>query len=94
MKKTNFLSLILICVIATSLVVFTKAICEDEDFVLAMLCNSSDSFWYEEFLATILSYSGIFYEYQDITIAPKSIMAYLERQEKSPPLNPVIFINA
>jgi hypothetical protein len=94
MKKSNFLSLILICVIVASLIIFTKAICEDEDSALDILCNTNDSFRYEELFASILSYSGIFYEYHDIAISPKSIMAYLERHEKSPPVNPVIFVTA
>ncbi|HTZ11017.1 MAG TPA: hypothetical protein VMD04_01370 [Candidatus Margulisiibacteriota bacterium] len=88
MKKIHFLSLTLIFVIAISLLLFTKAICEDEDFALGMLCNSNVSFWYEEFLASISSNPGVFYEYQEVSIAPRSIMAYLERHEKSPPALP------
>ena len=94
MKKANFLSLILICVIAASLIIFTKAICEDEDSAFDMLCNTNGSFWYEELFASILSYAGIFYEHHDDAISPKSIMAYLERHEKSPPVNPVISVTA
>jgi hypothetical protein len=87
MKKPNFLSLILICVIAAPLIIFTKAICEDEDSAFDMLCNSADSFRYEELFANILSNPGIFYEHHDTAVSPRSIMAYLERQEKSPPIN-------
>jgi hypothetical protein len=85
MKKSNLLSLILICVIAASLIIFTKAICDDEDFAFDMLCSTNDSFRYDEIFANILSYAGIFYGHRDITISPIPIMAYLERHEKSPP---------
>jgi len=92
MKKSNFLSLILICVIVASLIIYTKAICEDEDFAFDVLYKTNDSFRFDEFFASILSCSGILYEYRAIAIAPVSIMAYLERHEKSPPVNPPIFV--
>jgi hypothetical protein len=85
MEKAKFLSLILICVIAASLVIFTRAICDDDDSAFDMLCNTNESFRYEEIFASILSHAGIFYEHCDIAISPKSIMSYLERHEKSPP---------
>jgi serine protease inhibitor len=94
MKKINFLILVLFCVIAASLVIFTKAICDDEDSAFDMLCNANDSFRFEEIFASILSYRGIFYEHHNVAISPISIMAYLERQEKSPPLAPKIFLTA
>jgi hypothetical protein len=94
MKKSDFLSLILICVIAVPLIIFTRAICEDEDYAFDMLCNAADSFRYQELFADILSYVGVFYEHQDDTVSPQPIMAYLERHEKSPPLNSVISTTA
>lgn len=90
--KLNFLSLILICVIIASVIIFTKAVCEDEDFGFDALCNINDSFRYKELFADILSCSGIFYGHHDIAISHKSIMAYLERHEKSPPAIPAIFV--
>ena len=86
MKRTNFLSSVLVCLIAISLVVFSKVICEDEDYTLDMLCNTNGSFYYDELLVDILSRAGIFYEQKDSSFSPAPIMAFLERQEKSPPL--------
>ncbi len=94
MKKFNSLSLILICAIVASLFIFTKAICEDEDSGFDSLCNANDFIRYEELFASILTCSMALYEHQDIAISPESIMAYLERYEKSPPANPTIFVTA
>ena len=94
MKKSNFLNLIIICVIVVSFIIFTKAICEDQDSGFDNLCNANDFIRYEELFDSILSYSGILCEHHDIAISPESIMAYLERYEKSPPTNPAIFVTA
>jgi hypothetical protein len=91
MKKAKFLSSILVCLIAISLIVFSKALCDDEDSTVDMLCDTNVSFRYEELFASILSRAGIFYEHHHSKISSASIMAFLERHEKSPPLNPVIF---
>jgi hypothetical protein len=85
-KKANFLTFIVICALVIPLVVFAKAIYEDSDAVFDMLCVCADPFHYEEFFARALSYVGIVYEYHNSTIAPQSVMAFLERHEKSPPL--------
>ena len=85
MKKSHFLRFGLICLITVSLMVFARGICEDEDSALDMVCNTTDAFWYVKFFVSILSYSGIVYEFHDYTIAPTPILAYLERHEKSPP---------
>jgi hypothetical protein len=85
-KKANFLSFIVIFALAITLVVFTKAIYEDDDAAFDMLCVCTDTFHYDELFASVLSYMGIFYERHNSTISPQSIMAFLERHEKSPPL--------
>jgi len=87
MKKPNFLNLILIFILIASVLVFSKAICEDEDSVSDILCDASDYFLYKELFASISSATGFFYEYRNFVISHKSIIAYLERQEKSPPVN-------
>jgi hypothetical protein len=84
MKKSNFL--ILICIIAVPFVIFSKAICEDEDSIFDVLCDINGSLRYEQLFVSILSYVGIFYGYRDIALSSPSIMKYLERHEKSPPL--------
>ncbi|MDD5594919.1 MAG: hypothetical protein PHY94_01615 [Candidatus Omnitrophica bacterium] len=95
MKKSIFLSLILICVvIVVPIIIFTRVVCEDEDSVPDIFCNINGSFEYEKIFASIFSCSGILYEHRVITVSPRSIMAYLERHEKSPPLNPAIFVSA
>ena len=94
MKKSRFLNLILICILVASVIVFTKAICEDEDSVSDILCDANDYFHYRELFAGILVNFGFFYEYQARVVLHKSIMAYLERQEKSPPANSPIFVTA
>jgi len=94
MKKSNFLNLLLICVIIISIIIFTKAICEDEDSGFDSLCNANDFIRYAELFAGILSCSGILYEHQDFGISPESIMAYLARYEKSPPADSAIFVTA
>ncbi len=94
MKKLNLLSCILVLILIASVVVFTKAICEDEDSVSDILCDASDYLRYKELFANILANPGFFYEYPDCVISHKSIMAYLERQEKSPPTSSSIFVIA
>jgi len=90
MQKSKFLNFILICILITSVIVFTKAICEDADSVSDILCDANDYFRYRELFASILINSGFFYESYDFVISHKSIIAYLERQEKSPPINSLI----
>jgi hypothetical protein len=91
MKKFNFLSLILVCVLTAFLIISFKVVFDDEDSVLDIFCNIDGSFRCEEIFASILSPTGIVSEHNDIAISPKSFMAYLERQEKSPPANSMIF---
>ena len=94
MKKTVFLRLIFVCAIAVSLIIFTKAIYDDEDSAFDMLCSAVGSFRYEELLAHMLYSTGIFYAHHESAVPSTSIMAYLERHEKSPPVDPAIFATA
>lgn len=89
MKKLCFLSLVLVCVIAVSSIIFTKALCEDDDPIFDMLCNSNDSFLYDELLANALSQTGLLCEQRNDALSLQPIILYLERQEKSPPVNPI-----
>jgi len=90
MKRAYFISLVLICVIAASSVIFTKALCEDEDPVFDTLCYSSDFSRYDELTANALSQTGLLYEHSNDTLSLQPIILYLERQEKSPPVSPII----
>ena len=94
MKKTDFLRLIFICAIVASIVIFTKAIYDDEDSAFDMLCSTADPFRYEELFAHIMSSTGIFYAHHESAVSSTSIMAYLERHEKSPPVTPQFFVTA
>jgi hypothetical protein len=85
MKKLYFFSLVLICVIAASSVIFAKALCEDDDPVFDTLCNSNVSLHYDELFAIALSQTGELSEQRRDIYTPKPIILYLERQEKSPP---------
>ena len=88
MKRLNLLNLVLIFSVIASLVIFTKAVCEDDASSYDSLYYACDCFKYDELFAGILSYPGVFYGYFGTSVSPKSIIAYLERQEKSPPLKP------
>ena len=85
MKRSDFLRFVLICGIVAAVIIFTKAICEDEDSTCDILCNTNDSFRYEELFASLLSPTGICDEHRDDAFSRTSITAYLERHEKSPP---------
>jgi len=90
-KKLYFLSLVLICIIAASSIIFAKALCEDDDPVFDTLGSSSNILHYVEFFAIVLSQTGLFYEQHNYPFSLKPIILYLERQEKSPPHIPTAF---
>jgi len=85
MKKSCFLYLTLTLVIAISLVVFTRVICEDE-IIFENLYISNSFFRYDELLINVLSQRGIFYEHRNYAFSSQPIISYLARHEKSPPL--------
>ncbi|MFA6357920.1 MAG: hypothetical protein WCY09_04550 [Candidatus Omnitrophota bacterium] len=90
MEKFGFLKLILVFVLSVFLIAFFTAACDDEDSALDIFCDIDGFFRYDELFAGILFQSGVLYEHST-AIPPKSFMAYLERHEKSPPFNPIIF---
>ncbi len=91
MKKLSFLSLVLlICIIASSLIIFSKALCEDDGPIFDTLCNINGYLRYDEFLATALSQTGLLYEHHKDAFSLKPIISYLERQEKPPPIYSVV----
>ena len=87
MKKFNFIFFVLICIIVVSVILFCKAVYEDEDASFDILCNANDLQLYAELFISILLCSGIFYVDGIISFAPQSVIAYLARHEKSPPEN-------
>ena len=89
MKKTSLLNLVFICAIAATLFIFTKAIYDDEDSAFDMLCSLVNPFRYVELFSGILRPTGIFYAHHQSAVSPRSIMAFLERHEKSPPVIPL-----
>jgi len=92
MKKSNFLSLILISILIVSVLAFSKAICVDEDAGSDILCDINGYFRYKELFASILTNPEFFCGHGDCVISNKPIMTFLERQEKSPPFNSLIFV--
>ena len=94
MKRNNLIALILVCVITVSIILFCKAVYEDEDSVFDILYNVNDLTQYTELFIGILLYCGIFYDYSINTISQKSVIAYLARHEKSPPGNSLTFKTA
>ena len=87
MKKYSSLSFLCVCIIAVSVILFCKAVYEDEDSLFETLCNASDLALYTDFFALILLCSGILYAYRTVSISLQSVIAYLARHEKSPPIN-------
>jgi hypothetical protein len=94
MRKHNSISFILVCIIAVSVILFCKAVYEDEDSLFETLCNTNDLSLYAEFFAFILLCSGILYADRAISLSPQSVIAYLARHEKSPPGNSSILKTA
>lgn len=92
MKKSVFL--VLICVIAVSLTTFNKTVCADEESAFDMFFNSTASLCYEELFTGILSCAGPVFGCHNVGVPPISIMAYLERHEKSPPFTCAILLTA
>jgi hypothetical protein len=90
MKKHNLTNYILVCVITAFIILFCKAVYENEDSIFDILCNTSDSPLYAEFFISILLCSGILYVYWITSLSPQSVIAYLARHEKSPPGNPAL----
>lgn len=91
MKKIYVLSLVLVCIIAVSTIIFAKALCEDDDPVFDSLCNPSNILHYNELVLAALTETGLFYEQHSHAFSLKPIISYLERQEKSPPHIPMAF---
>ena len=86
MKKYNFVFFILVCLITASIFIFCKAVYEDSDFAFDILCNINDLPLYAEFFISILLCSGILYAFGIIPFSSQSVIAYLARHEKSPPV--------
>jgi len=94
MKRENVAVLILIFIVVACLIVFARAVCEDEDSALDMVCSVNDPLCSEELFADLLSCPGNYYELCDVSISPRSTMVYLERHEKSPPVGPAVSVTA
>lgn len=94
MKKYNLICIILVCVIVVSIILFCKAVYEDDDFIVDILCNTNVFPLDTEFFISILLCFGILYEYGIISFSLQPDIAYLARHEKSPPVNPTFFVIA
>jgi len=91
MKKFYILNLILICVVISSLLVFAKAICEDEDTLIDAPPLSPDGcLYYSGLFKSLVSPVGILSADHYVTSAVEQIIFYLARQEKSPPIRPFV----
>lgn len=94
MKKYNLTGIVLVCIVVISIMFFCKAVYADDDFIFDILCNTNDLPLYAEFFITILLCFGILYEHETILSFSSSVIAYLARNEKSPPVNSAIFLTA
>ena len=94
MKKYNIIGIILVCIIVASIILFCKAVYEDDDFIFDIACNTNDFPLYAEFFISILLCFGTLYEYGIISFSSQSVIAYLARHEKSPPINSAFFVLA
>ncbi|GEM_PF-4858196 len=83
MKKTRFFNFILILAIAVSLVIFSRAICDDEASFDA-LCNFTLA-QHHELFSDIFSQKGVLYADNRAAFSSPQVISYLARQEKSPP---------
>jgi len=93
MKRQYYLNSVVICIIIASLFIFTKAICDDDDTLLDAPPHEG-YFFRADLLSNPLFQSGILFELQNNPVSIPQIISYLERQEKSPPFNLVIFVTA
>lgn len=94
MKRLHFVRLFLIAIIAVSLVAFFRAIYDDDDATFDVLCNNNDFLLYTRLLFNPASYQGRLYEYNNVFIYPEAFISYLASKEKSPPVNPILFLAA
>lgn len=84
--KVYCLTVIVICVVVVALLLFTKAFCEDDDsFVDVLYINDGASHYYQ-MPENVTLQAGIIYEHTPKPNPFSSIIAFLERKEKSPPL--------
>jgi hypothetical protein len=70
MKKTGFLRLIFVCLLVASVVIFTKAVYDNDDCAFDMLCSPTLSSRFEELFAHIFSSTGIFYAHHERAASP------------------------
>ena len=94
MKKYNFICIILVCIIVASIILFCKAVYEDDELIFDILCNTNGLSLYAEFFISILLGFGILFEYRIASFSSQSVIAYLARHEKSPPTYPAILVTA
>jgi len=85
MKKKHSFNLILIFIILFSLFTFFIGIFDD-DTVIDILCKKSDICPYLELSENPISAKGIYHRFDNVSICFESIISYLARHEKSPPL--------
>jgi hypothetical protein len=89
MKKPYLLSLILICATIASLVIFTRAICDDDDCAFDLLCINASHFLCDDLFMNVSSQTGSLCK-QGVEACPdQPTILYLELQEKSPPIHAV-----
>jgi len=91
MKRFNFINPILIAFIVLSFIFPLKALCDDEVSTFDILCRNVDFFHYIKIFDYALMHQGIFYHRNQDAIPLKSIILYLERQEKPPPTSAFLF---
>jgi len=82
MNKFYFLSLVLICIIVASSIIFSKALCEDDGPTFDTPCNTNDFLRNYELFASASFQTGLLCEQHKDVFVLKPIILFLERQEK------------
>lgn len=84
--KIRYLTVIIICVVASTLLFFAKAFCEDDSSLIDALYINEDTSHYDQMPENFMLQSGILYEQASKLNSFLSIIAFLQQKEKSPPL--------
>ncbi len=85
--KVCYLTVIIICVSLAVLLFLAKAFCEDEQLVLDTLYIATTTSHYFQVSLNTVFQTGAHYEHTPQLSYALSLMSFLEKKEKSPPLS-------
>lgn len=70
---------------AAALLLPLRAICDNEELTIGLICPIIDFSQYAKLSADIRGYRGYLYQNSRTGVPSEPLISYLERQEKSPP---------